>query len=138
MSPGTATVPPVFVFAWSRFGGRRPTLVRAQVCESMSIIVRRNVKHAEKRSPQTLSRGKTTVACDLVQFVSGFFQPAPGCFNAQELDKPRWGRARLLEEHARKIARTHSHPCGKFFHWQVLTEIVERPTTNLFDLLPVG
>jgi len=35
---------------------------------------------------------------------------------AQVLDESRWGCACVLEEHARKVTRTHAGPRGKLFY----------------------
>src|SRR5207249_8793109 len=44
----------------------------------------------------------------LFEFVVRFLQSAPGCFNAQALHEPCRGCTSVLQEHARKVTRTHT------------------------------
>src|SRR5207249_11849353 len=66
------------------------------------------MQNPKKRPAQTLNRAKTTVVCNLFEFVVRFLQSAPGCFNAQALHEPCRGCTSVLQEHARKVTRTHT------------------------------
>src|SRR5580700_7547266 len=99
--------------------GTKPSpfkLVRGQVREAVPVVVRRNMQNTKKRSAQSLNRAETTVVCDLFQLVARLLQSAPGCLNSQVLHEPSWGCACVLEEHARKVTRTHAGPGGKLFY----------------------
>src|SRR2546429_9246788 len=88
------------------------------------------MQNPKKRPAQTLNRAKTTVVCNLFEFVVRFLQSAPGCFNAQALHEPCRGCTSVLQEHARKVTRTHTGLCGKLFYREVLAQIVVGPGTN--------
>src|SRR5438034_272478 len=70
------------------------------------------MQNPKKRPAQTLNRAKTTVVCNLFEFVVRFLQSAPGCFNAQALHEPCRGCTSVLQEHARNFARVFLKDTG--------------------------